>query len=604
MSAVVENLKDHPMLPLLGAEELEAGLADPVVGPELAEMLNRRAERIALGEADPFRYGWELEHWRAADEQLRKWVELVLFIFGGNRSGKSEYAAKRIVQTAVEHGDSILMCLHESEASSIETQQKLIWKYLPPELKGLNDKRHPVYKIRYTVAGGFTERKVVLPNRSELHFVSYSQEPGAFEGWELGPGDGAIGLGAWADENMPLPWVKMLLFRLASRAAKLVWTFTPTEGMTPTIKDLVGTGAKTLESREAELLAGRVNVQGLPEGHMPFIQEPLLEKSRVIYFFSKWNPFGRHYEQIKKLCAGRESGFTEIRAYGYARDTVSRAFPGFTDVNIVAPEELPAVGTNYMFTDPAGARNWATLWVRVTPGKAPTLWIYRDWPDARRYGEWAVTASNPRKFDGEPGPAQIGFGHGIVQYKRVWLECETVGVGGKVERDPYRAGLAQRGASRAGSRPAAGDGYATREKIFERYIDRRAGKNQHAAEKGGTCLVEQFALEQRNERTGLVEGERMVFALASGVDINEGITQVNDLLAWNTQEPLCMGLNAPRLFVSSECKQVIWAMQNWTGADGEKGASKDFVDLVRYLALADLRHVTPGMFQVRGGGSY
>ena len=40
----------------------------------------------------------------------------------------------------------------------------------------------------------------------------------------------------------------------------------------------------------------------------------------------------------------------------------------FSNVNLVEPDKLPEIGTNYHFVDPAGARNWAMLWVRVTPG--------------------------------------------------------------------------------------------------------------------------------------------------------------------------------------------------------------------------------------------
>jgi hypothetical protein len=660
MSEGIFKPTEHPLLPAPSVAEVEAALRDEAVGQAMIRNLLEREERIKVAEVDPFRWGFELGHWADAD-RLLAWIELILFIFGGNRSGKSEYAAKRIVQAAVKYPDSVLMCLHESEDSSIETQQKLIWKYLPPEIKRLNDKRNSVFKVRYTQAGGFTEGKLVLPNRSEIHFVSYKQDPGAFEGWELGSKawateepetrPGWAGIGAWADENMPLPWMKMLLFRLASRAGKMVWTFTPVNGMTPTIKDQVGTSPKTIESRPAELLSDRVNLPGLPMGQMPFIQEPLIEKSRVIYFFSAWNPFGASYAQIKKLCAGKPSGFVEIRAYGYSRDTVSRAFPNFSEINIVKESELPAVGTGYQVTDPAGARNWATLWARCAPGKPGDLYIYRDWPDAQRFGEWAVTSSNPKKFDGEPGPAQIGLGHGVPQMKKVWLDEETIATRGPdgvvkparlMDKDPYRlrglelfegsqrgdagyrmldSGSGKEGGGPFGERalPRTGkvgslEDYTVkqvggvtilREKIFLRLIDPRAGRDQQITARVGsesTCIQDMMAQPQK--MGDVVIAEPMYFQSASGVHIREGVIRTNEFLAWNSDQPLCRGINAPRLFVSERCQQLIWALQNWTGEDGDSGACKDFIDDLRYLVLEEPRHMMAGMLKSVGGGSY
>ena len=51
--------------------------------------------------------------------------------------GKSEWAAKRVVQCLVENPGTIIWCLTETSANSIQFQQKLIYKYLPKELKSL-----------------------------------------------------------------------------------------------------------------------------------------------------------------------------------------------------------------------------------------------------------------------------------------------------------------------------------------------------------------------------------------------------------------------------------------------------------------------------------
>ena len=601
----------HPLLPIPSEAQQAALLAGPEGVEELSAYYAQREKLIALAEQDPFTYGFEPPHWKDADA-LRELQILFVIIFGGNRAGKSEYAAKRVVQDAMAHPESVIFCFHENEKASIGLQQKYIWRYLPLQIKRLEGKQHPIYKIKYSQANGFTDGKIVLPNRTEIYFLTYHQKPGDFEGLELGAKQTQGRLGGWADENMPLRWFQMLQARLASRSAKLLWTFTPKRGITPVIKEVLGSTSKTLQSRFAELLPDRVNVTGLPVGHMPYTVEPYMKTARVIYFHSILNPFGAHYKNIKALCDGKPSEQVERIAYGYARDVGERAFVNFGAWNVVEPEQLPAVGTNYMFIDPAGARNWATLWVRATPGNPARLYIYRDWPPAQVYGEWAVqtekeTSADTRKgWDGDPGPAQNSLGYGIVKYKNLWLKCEsiTARTGHVQERDPYRARLvAEWQADLAEAGGGVTETATLQEEIQERYIDSRAGRNQTIADKGGTCLIDELGREQRKDG-GAVLAPAMRFRKASGVDTDEGIQAVQELLDWNADEALMPLVNEPLLYVSSECRQVIWAMQNYTGFGGETGACKDFIDLVRYLALARLRYISPGMNKVLAGGSY
>ena len=543
----------------------------------------------------------------------------VLGIFGGNRASKTVYSVKRACQTAALFARSRLAVLSESEASSIQTVQALVWMYLKPHFGGLNGKRDAVFKINYSQAGGFTDRKLVLPNGSEVHFLTYNQDPGDYEGWEFGAPAHVYAVtateltaagrfvppnvGAVADESMPLAWLKMFARRLKFRKAKLLWSFTPVKGITPAIKELVGTSAITLESRPAELLPRR-NLPDLPEGHMPYIRECQFPgiKAYAIYFFSLFNKFGpsperTYYEEIRALCDGKTSDFVERVAYGFARDGVARAFPKFGSWNIVRRQHLPAVGTNYFLTDPAGARNWATIWVRVTA--SGDHFIYRDWPDAQTFGEWAVpterevNAENRAGWDGDPGPAQAGLGMGIVKYKQTFLDAERIeGGGSKMEgADPYHARMIERALA------GGGDGKGLHEEIAERYVDPRAGASEHMAEKGGTCIIDEFS-EPQYGPDGKLVGPPMELIPASGVNEDEGLGVVNELLDWNQEQPLMPVLNAPKLFVCEDCQQVIWMFSNFTGRAGAKGACKDFADLVRYMALAKLSHVEGG----KGGG--
>ena len=559
----------HPLFPVPTAAELRATLAEPDGAERIAHAYARRENAILDAKADPFRHEPDPPHWADADRLLAESDEhgrvLFLMLLGGNRSGKSRYAGRRLIESAVRHPGCKLLCIAENFESSIETQQQILWHYLPNEFKALNGKQSKKYYIKYSSHHGFSDQLLALPNGSKFMFKTYQQDPGDLEGQMFGvPGQTVVAV--WPDENLRVNWWLMLQRRLRFQQAQLIWSFTPINGMTATIKEAVGDAPVTRESRFAELLPDRVNVPGLPVGHMPFIQLPATTRGRVIYFWSEFNRFGdgqrTFYDAVKDDCRGkngklRSPEYIQRIAYGYTRDTVGRPFPKFGEVNIVAPEHLPKTGTDYQFVDPAGARNFASLWVRVTPDER--YYVMADWPDAATYGEWAIP-----NLDGsgdavgklyKAGPAQNSLGLGTAQLKRVWRG---------VERE---LGL----------------------DVVARFIDPRAGRNPHAQEHGGTCLVDQFATPEDGE-----DGAAMEFLTASGTDQETRIAQVNRLLHWQDDQPLDMVSNCPRLYVSAAAQQVVGTFNHWPGpVGGEKHAWKDFADLLGYMVMADLQYLDP-----------
>ena len=49
---------------------------------------------------------------------------------------------------------------------------------------------------------------------------------------------------------------------------------------------------------------------------------------------------------------------------------------------------------------------------------------------------------------------------------------------------------------------------------------------------------------------------------------------------------------------------MIYALENWTGADGEKGACKDPVDLLRYLFMSECEDDGAGGPDASGRGGF
>jgi len=608
---------DHPVLKLPTREQALA------MGEEaVKEFLAKREKLIADERDDAYRYGYVPQCWKDADAMVDEF--LLTCIFGGNGAGKTWYAAWRAMRTLVEKAGSKVLFIHESEKSSIMVHQAIMWHYLPAEYRVPDTRRHRTKNITYTVKSGFADNKFVLPNGSICMFATYKQDIKDYEGtgWSL----------VCADENLPLTWLKTLLFRLPRCQGKFIWAFTPIAGITPSIRHITNK-AETTKSLPAPLLPqDETHVPDCPPGHMPYIQRPLWKDARVIYFFSEMNPYGQ-YEEMKRVLAKVNKTDIERRAYGYAKNTMRGAFPQFGAVHIVsdrsqesgvrsqngaaAPSEQRASGvgasvpaspseaqrsvpkptrsviiptdsclltpeflktcTLRHFADPASARNMFQIWVATD--KDGRHYIYRDWPDAETYGDWAVPSEDSRRWDGDPGEAQPAIGLSVAEYKRLILEAE----GNKWDGTKWDM---------------------CGETIHERGIDPRSGAARTIAENdGGNSLIDMF-LDEQLDQGGNAVGPSMQFDPAPGLSEDEGIMAINNLLAYDQKQPVCPYINEPKLYISSACRNTIWALQNYTRHDGEKAACKDPIDTLRYFATSDPCHLTPESMATTRGGSY
>ena len=558
-----------------------------------------------------------------------------------HNSGKSYLCGKLAVEAITTKPGTLIVCVSEDEKASIETQQKVIWTFLSPDLKAAcHNKRDPhgVFYLNYSEANGFSERKLVLPkpkyhrgSPSKILFATYNESPGDYEGMEFGHAEDWT-VAWWADENLRLNWLQMFLRRGKFRPGTGLWSYTPINGITPTIKEAVGKTAVTLKTRQAKLLQERINVPGLKKGEMPYMQIGALPSSRVFYFHSEMSPFGPgpngsgkpYAESVAEDCAGKPTEYVKRIAYGYTEDIIGLCYPKFRrDVHVVRQQDLPEEGTNYCYIDPAGERNWFLLWVRVARGNPRRFYIYREWPDKQRYGEWAVPSSrvinqDTRKgWDGDRGPAQRNQGWGVVRYKTLMLTEETIqpaldSEGRWQEPDPHRRAILDSTMESCEINPlTTTNGFTIwneekvnqlkalhpepiREKIRLRKLDPRAAVNTQASEKGGTNLVNLFAQESRKP-SGELEAPRMTVlpAYTGKGRIDDGVTHVAQLLEYNEEQPVCPVINEPKLYVTDTCQQIMWMFENYTSLGGEEGGCKDPADLVRYMAQDDdARHVT------------
>ncbi len=556
------NQTPDAMIPALSDLEIETLLQSKGVD-FVMDFLQRREKSIALAKEDPLNYGFELECWKEARSQLTEADELL--VLGGNRAGKTEWAAKLVSETLTQKENAVVWCLHSSLPSSIELQQPVVRRYLPPQWRAMG-KRGQVANVSFTVKNGFSEQVFVLPNGSRCRFLNYTQDIRVLEGGECDL--------IWCDELVPLTWLETLRFRIVTRQGKLVITFTPVKGYSMTVKDYIA-GSSVIKTRHSELLPDTVNVQNCPVGTMPYVMQPYRKNARAMTFFSEDNPYGG-YENIKKMLDGKPSSEIKIRAYGWAEKLDGNTFAKFDEaVHVIPPNKVPKEGTRYCSCDPAGLKNWFIKWYLVD--EIGRVFLYREWPDRRIYGEWALPSEKP---DGSPGPAQTNEqGRSIVGYKRLILELE----GWKWNEE-----LGEWDGKNA-------------EDIAARYIDPRMGGAEVPSAEEGTSIIS--LMEDIQQKDGQNIGPSMVWLRADGGSIDEGIQMINDYMDFDDSESINV-MNSPRFFVTDECEQSIFAYHEYTGKDGLKGAMKDVIDPDRYFLKSGPVYYDTNVPLFTDGGGY
>jgi phage terminase large subunit-like protein len=459
-----------------------------------------------------------------------------------HNSGKTEFAAKRMAQAFIgtdlngqapewvkeRHGkrNIRIWCLHTTHMTSVSAQQNVFYKYLPPEIRNIKRTNHT--QISFSQKNGFSDNTAVYMG-NQIWFLNYAQDIKVVEGGEVDY--------VWCDELVPQNWLETLRYRLVTRSGKLIVTFTPVQGYTQVVKEYINS-AKVTASRKSPLLPNN-NVLTVPKGEMPYQAENLYGRHACIWYHTELNPYN-NWERMKQELSGRSSHDIKIRAYGWADQTAGSEFPMFGDHNLWKgdAEEVIPEGSNYMAIDPAGARNWFMLWARVD--KHGILWVYREWPD-QSYGEWALPSDKP---DGRAGPAQkAGAGRGVNEYTELIWSLET-----------------------------AGD---KREMIVDRWIDPRTAGTETITKDGGVTVLD--LLSQADNP--------LIFTPAAALPIEERVLLINDLLSWDREKPMEKGVNHPKLMIHESCQNLIYSLKEWTGQDGQKGASKDPIDALGYMVV-------------------
>lgn len=517
-----------PWVPVLTAEQVkdwdEARLAAYI-------QLRKRVEADALN--NPVGQGWALPMWQKIMANWRKYP--VIIILGGNRSSKSIFASRLSVWAGATIPEAEVRCYHVNEDRSVQDQQAMVYDALPIGIKNIPTKKGVNHSLQYSQKNGFTDNICILPPHAGYwrggsikfgNYRQYQQDAQIVEGFKAHL--------IWGDEEMPQKMFETLLYRTVDFHGRIVLTFTTLAGWTPLIQDILGR-TRTVEKRFAPLIGKEI----------PVMQESLSRPGAAIYYFwTEDNCFIDTGDFVKKL-KGRPRDEVLARAYGIPTKSITSVFPGFNkDINVIQHEKLPWLQkdekgeprrypvTAYMAIDPAGSKNWFLLWVAIDA--AGTRWVYREWPD---YDDWALPGNTA---EGKPGPAQKGSRKGIKDYVELIRDCERE------------------------------DGL----EVYERFIDPRLGAAQRQSEDGATTIISDL------------DDQDMTVIPAPGVEIENGLQLINNLLSWDEDKPLDSS-NSPRLYISDRCRNLIHSMSEYTAKGGAQEASKDPVDCLRYIEVSN-----------------
>ncbi len=519
--------------PLLAAPTDEEILLLAKKDPKLLGELHRAHEgRIQASQEDPLRYGFDLAGWERIQEGLSQYNECLTL--GGNRSGKTTGCAKILMEAVTENTDGHVVCFSQNADTSVKVQQAAVWEMMPKEFrkktKGIEG------YINYSMQNGFTGSSFIFPDtRTRVDFKTYTQfsnNQTILEGFEFGfSKPGGLNLGAWLDEYLgDAALVNTLRFRLATRNSKLLIGFTPIDGFTPFISEYLK-GAETLETREAELLDNK---------QVPVKQYSPDRDASIVYLHSDENPFGG-YERIAKDLRGRSIEDIMVRAYGIPVKSMTSLLPLFsTEVNVLGDKpnkygmQMPEIDkdfTVYQVVDPAGARNYVSLWAAVNEDE--DIYILREWPDRATYGEWALFGDPKWKY----GPASKKIGLDVRGYVELFEEIED------------EMGI----------------------KAMERIGDSRyfARENEN-----NTDLFSSF------------EDYGMIFLPSDGKTEDIGITAVDEWFTYNPNYDID-DANRPRCFIHEDCENLIDSLINYNSNGKMDEALKDFFDLIRYLRMSN-----------------
>lgn len=259
----------------------------------------------------------------------------IILLFGGNRSGKTTPASKKVLSEGLSKKMKIWVC-GETFQDSIAIQQKKISELVP---------KHRIKYGSYDDINGYTNRKLLLDNGTLYTFKSYDQGRTAFQSDDIDL--------IWNDEEPPNDIIKEQRMRLVDRNGRMIISMTSLKGITDLIADLYE-DCDVIEKRYA-----------------PLVNKELPTRARKgsvdIYFL--WTTDNRFIDQQRLLDEVKLMPETDrlCRIYGMPTNLAGKIYMSFNkDVHVITLDDVPTTGNQlWNVLDPHDRKPWAITWYCV-----------------------------------------------------------------------------------------------------------------------------------------------------------------------------------------------------------------------------------------------
>lgn len=296
--------------------------------------------------------------WHKLLPMQKKFAEdpsVVKFLFGGNRSGKSEGAAdyiqRRIKQRELKYRrPQKVWVVGETYQDSVAIQQTKIWN-----LTAKNDIKYG----KFDEINGFTNRKLQFKYGSLITFKSYDQQRESFQSDDIDL--------IWNDEEPPYEIYKEQRMRLLDRNGEMIISMTSLKGVTDLIDD-VFEDFETIESQ-----------------HSPLVDEilPRITEKNGIKFYFLWTVENPHISQERVMQEVEFMARDEVksRILGIPINLTGKIYISMNKkVHVIQFNQLPEGDyTLYHILDPHDRKPWAMIWIAVH--KTGTAYVVDEYPN-------------------------------------------------------------------------------------------------------------------------------------------------------------------------------------------------------------------------------
>jgi len=625
--------QSHPVVDRVTGEDVKMAMAAFGVLEGLRYLLKTiedGATAIENMASDPLNHAFEPDIWRRIDLAIaNKRLDhpgevLQILVTGGMRPGKSFSCARRAVAHFCYTEKAAVFGVSETVETSAKLQQQPIERFLPESISPKSGKKQQSKHEKFKFSGGhFTgeafsatdwvedENGRKLKGGGDFVFRFFSQLIATFQGYEL--------TGVWADELIPLPHVKTLIERMATRAADtnkpeflerikkakalleagkplptallgaiyhgvLLLSFTPYEGWSETVNHFLR-GAVKYDFEISPDLQGRA---GVKDARVPRFAQPPDPTKLVAYVFTSDNMMKPAYPALRAQLKNAPESEVRIKLHGDVSQDWTTLFSGFDETKHVKSwKDAPRDGAIYEVSDPAGAKPWAIGWYLVDV--AGRIWVLQEWPcptipiEGSLPGLWAVP-SEGRNINGDKGPAQkLRLNWTRKSYTRlIWEMRRRIVEKFAATGEPFKGRVTSSTLTWEGL-----DGWTLEGKFVEPELSlmdsRFAGaRTDTDADKGSETIT---FLESMLEQENAIE-----FEPASGINMSEG-----DMLIQSTLADEILGL--PGLIVLDECENHRFTLRTYSYPEFKEGTSardeacKECRDLLAYCLLSDPQYV-------------